>query len=119
VAFKIVLYFAVIFLLVGSISYSESIVSSSIQATATVVQPIGLSSYSVPEFTNHEIEYNSDIQLLLLIPHHQSAFCLIETIDGQKIYYLATKNLMPVALMDGKSDLNSTINQITLIFTEN
>ena len=125
-ALKSLLYFFAILLFIGSLSYSESVVTASIRATATVVQPIGLSSFSVPELIdqendlqNEKAENNHGVQLLLRIPHEQSAVCLIETTDGKQTYFSVSGDLVPINSIDGQSDIKSPINQITLIFSEN
>jgi len=126
VAYKFVLYLVSILLFIAAISYSDSGVSASIRVSATVVQPIGLSSFSILEYKNNELENessslnpNSEIQLLLRIPHNQSAICIIETSDGKQLYYSVSEDILPVASINGQSNILSEINQITLIYSEN
>ncbi len=123
---KFILYLFALFLFMAAISYSDSGVSASIRVSATVEQPLGLSSFSILEYKNNEIEnessssnYNSEIQLLLRIPSEQSAICIIKTADGQKLTYSVSEDLLPIASMNGESNIISEINQITLIYTEN
>lgn len=122
-AFKLFLYLIALILFIAAISYSDSGASASIQVSATVVQPIGLSSFTSFDSSNKEkdanFNNNSDIQFLLRIPSEQSAICIIETADGQQITYSVTEDLLPIASMKGKSDIISAIKQITVIYTEN
>ncbi len=124
--FKFVLYLIVFILFVAAISYSDSGVSASIRVSAIVEQPLGLSSFPLSELENPEIEnnisgieYDSKSQLRLRIPNNESAVCIIETTDGEQFYYSVSEDLLPVASINGESDIIPTINQITVIYTEN
>ncbi len=123
---KFVLYLFAFFLFIAAISYSDSVVSASIRVSATVEQPLGLSSFSLVDLENQKIgnsilgvENDSDIQLLLRIPHNQSAICVIETADGKQFYYSVSEDLLPVASINDESGFIPAINQITVIYTEN
>lgn len=124
--FKFVLYLIAFILFVAAISYSDSGVSASIRVSATVEQPLGLSSFSLSELETPEIEnsisgieYDAVNQLRLRIPNNESAICIIETIDGEQFYYSVSEDLLPVASINSESDIMPTINQITIIYTEN
>ena len=125
-AFKFVLYFITLILFVTAISYSDSGVSASIRVSAFVEQPLGLSYFPSIELESQEIENsfsgiesNPENQLFLRIPDKKSAVCIIETMDGKQLQYSVSKDLLPVAKINGESDFIPTINQITIIYTEN
>lgn len=125
-ALKFVLFFIAFILFITTISYSDSGVSASINVSAHVEQPLGLSYVPQAELEDHQIksnfsgiEYSPENQLLLRIPENGSAVCIIETIDGKQIQYSVSEDLLPVTSINDESDNLTAISQITIIYTEN
>ncbi|MCP4706801.1 MAG: hypothetical protein GY865_19560 [candidate division Zixibacteria bacterium] len=123
---KFLLYFISFLIFIFAVSYSESVVSANIRVSATVAQPIGMTSHLMPEIINNEVNEKyirpgnqSTTQLLLRIPHNQSAICIIETIAGKQHYYPLSEDLLSMASLCDQLYITSEIDQITIIYTEN
>ena len=125
-AFRFELYLISLILFVFGVGYSDSGVSASIQVSATVEQPLGLSSISESEFEKRN--FDNDIsginlypsnQILFRIPQSKSAICIIETIDGKQNSYPVSNDLLPVTATQSEIDKYREISTITLIYTEN
>ena len=125
-AFKFILFFTAFILFITTLSYSDSPVSASIRVSAFVEQPLGLSYIPQADLENSQIqknfsgiEYGFENQLLLRIPENESAICIMETFDGKQLQYLVSEDLLPLASINDESDVFTSVNQITIIYTEN
>ena len=132
-------YFTVFLLLFFPyLSYSDTGASATIQAIATVADPIGISTVSSSEIESAGLSedlafFDGDSKecLILRIPDGESVICLLETDSGIEYQYLAESKYTPLSYLENRIFKNNSaeiridlpesqpIEKITIIYTEN
>lgn len=134
-----ILYFPIFILLFLSVSpaHPKGGISACIRATATVAEPIGLSSSAEDgraDFSSVDIvvsdEGKNENIIYIQLPDEESAICLVRTTDGREYQYPVTAGFLNLGQFD-RSDIRdsshieseitveSDVSLITVIYTEN